>query len=213
MSGPIPATRDRWRHRLPHWKVSDRPHFITIRCAGSLPPDVLARVREIHTHLRLAEPASPQFATLQRQYFSTCEKHLDRQEGFAPVTSAPQDSTANVLLTAWRDLAPTSGWLVTHAVVMPNHVHFIMAPNRESPAPLRTTLREWKGRVARQANLALGRTGKFWQSDWFDRWLRTDAEEARVIAYIQQNPVKAGLVRQWTDWPHRISSPTPATTP
>ncbi len=174
---------------------------------------MLERVREIHTNLQSIEPASPQFAALQRQYFSTCEKYLDRHEGFAPITSAPHDATATALLAAWRGLAaPTAGWLVTHAVAMPNHVHFIMAPHRESPAPLRTALRAWKGRVARQANLALGRTGAFWQSDWFDRWLRTDAEEARVIDYIQQNPVKAGLVRQWTDWPHRISTPKPAST-
>jgi REP element-mobilizing transposase RayT len=87
---------------------------------------------------------------------------------------------------------------------MPNHVHFMVAALGETPTPLRTTLRQWKGRGARQANLALGRRRAFWQEDWFDRWLRTAAEEERVLGYIRQNPVKAGLVREWTDWPWRF---------
>ena len=95
---------------------------------------------------------------------------------------------------------------------MPNHWHAILRPASGCELNLSQIMRGVKGRTARRINLALGRTGAFWQSDWFDRWLRTDAEGARVIDYIQQNPVKAGLVRQWTDWPHRISTPKPAST-
>ncbi len=53
MSGTLSDTRERWHHRLPHWEVAGRPHFVTVRCAGSLPPDVVARLREVH--LCLAE--------------------------------------------------------------------------------------------------------------------------------------------------------------
>jgi putative transposase len=65
-------------------------------------------------------------------------------------------------------------------------------------------MRHFKGRTALVANRILGRTGEFWQSEWFDHWTRDDTETARVTAYIRQNPVKAGLVRQWQDWPWRL---------
>lgn len=204
MSGIFPDTRERWRHRLPHWEVTGRPHFITIRCAGSLPADVLGRVREIHAHLAATAPASPQFAALQRQYFSTCEKYLDRSEGFAPFHTP---AAAKIVLGTWRALSASTGWQPVQAVVMPNHVHFLIAAISENPTPLRTALRQWKGHVARRANLQLGRRGAFWQEDWFDRWMRNDAEEERVLDYIRQNPVKAGLVRTWSDWPWILPSP------
>lgn len=202
MAGSFPDTRERWRHRLPHWEVSDRPHFVTIRCAGSLPLEALARAREIHASLATTEPASPQFAALQRQYFYTCEKFLDQGFGFSPFLTA---TVAAVVLAAWTGLETIAGWRVPHAVAMPNHVHFVVSPARKQPIPLRLALRQWKGRTARLSNLALDRTGAFWQEDWFDRWLRTEAEAARVADYIRENPVKAGLVRAWRDWPHHIS--------
>ncbi|MBI5380329.1 MAG: transposase [Opitutae bacterium] len=194
----MPQTREHWRHRLPHWEVADRPHFVTIRCTGSLPSAARARIREIHASLRLFAPASPQFATLQRQYFLTCEKYLDRGEGFAPFREA---AACTVILTHWRQLTTESGWAVPHFAIMPNHVHFLLQPNVPEPAPLRATVREFKGRTARQANQVLGRTGAFWQSDWFDRWVRDESEETRIVDYIRQNPVKAGLARTWQEYP------------
>jgi REP element-mobilizing transposase RayT len=194
----MPDTRERWRHRLPHWEVADRPHFVTIRCAGSLPAEALARVREVHTSLRAIAPASRQFAALQRQYFLVCEKYLDRGEGFAPLSDA---TACAAICASWQQLVAETGWAVPHFAIMPNHVHFLLRPMAANPTALRVIVREFKGRSARQANLALGRVGSFWQSDWFDRWVRDAAEEERIIDYIRQNPVKARLARAWQEYP------------
>lgn len=194
----MPDTRERWRNRLPHWEVTGRPHFVTIRCAGSLPTDVLVRLREIHANLSRIEPSSPQFGALQRQYFQTCEKYLDQGGGFAPF----HDPAANSMLFAALDrIQASAGWRVPDTVAMPNHVHLLLVPSSAHPTPLRALIPLLKGRVAREANLALGRQGAFWQSDWFDRWMRDDAEEMKTVAYIRQNPVKANLVPDWREWP------------
>ena len=194
----MPQTREYWRNRLPYWEVADRTHFITIRCAGSLPAEALALVRAVHANLRVIPPASRQFATMQRQYFATCEKYLDRGEGFAPLRDA---NACETILASWRQLVAETGWAVPHYAIMPNHVHFLLRPTVGTPTPLRVTVREFRGRAARQANLALGGVGSFWQSDWFDRWIRDPAEEDRIIDYIRQNPVKADLARAWQDYP------------
>jgi REP element-mobilizing transposase RayT len=192
----VPHTRERWRSRLPHWEVAGHPHFITIRCAGSLPTAALARVREIHSDLCRLSPTSAQFSLLQHQYFLTCEKYLDRSECFAPFRLA---AACESVLAAWSDLS-RAGWDVPHGVMMPNHLHFLITPTLPDPAPLRLSVRQFKGRVARQANLSLGRTGPFWQPDWFDRWMRDSAEEARVVDYIRNNPVRAGLANDWREY-------------
>ena len=54
---------------------------------------------------------------------------------------------------------------------------------------------------AREANRLLGRTGAFWQEESYDHYSRNEAEWLRTINYVLNNPVKAGLVKEWQDWP------------
>ena len=48
----------------------------------------------------------------------------------------------------------------------------------------------------------LKREGAFWQSESYDHVVRNDVELKRIIAYVLNNPVKAGLVENWQDWPY-----------
>jgi putative transposase len=83
-------------------------------------------------------------------------------------------------------------------VVMANHVHVLLLP---LIAPSRL-LQSLKGCTAREANLILGLTGrKFWQAESYDHWIRDDSELERVAAYIENNPVKAGLVDSADKYP------------
>jgi REP element-mobilizing transposase RayT len=76
-------------------------------------------------------------------------------------------------------------------VIMPNHVHLLIQP-KVSPKDLMKSL---KGVTAREANRILHRTGEpFWQKESCDHWMRDEIECQRIRAYIENNPVKAGLV-------------------
>ncbi len=191
------TTRERWRNRLPHWEVADQPHFVTIHCAHSLPQDVRAKIAEIKTSLDTIAPMSEKFGVLQRQYFLTYEKYFDHATGFAPFL---QGEVCQIVLTAWLNFERQEGWRVAHHVIMPNHVHFLMNPVKPTATALRICLPKFKGRIARLANQVLARRALFWQPDWFDRWMRNEAETMRVVDYIQNNPVKAGLVQHWQDY-------------
>ncbi len=62
-------------------------------------------------------------------------------------------------------------------------------------------MKSLKGFTAREANRFLGRTGQpFWQAESFDHWVRNSDEHARIQAYIEENPVKAGLVQCAEDY-------------
>ena len=76
-------------------------------------------------------------------------------------------------------------------VVMPNHVHALFAQNPEWA--LEKLNRSWKGFTARQINKLLGRSGNFWQRDFFDRLIRDEKHFANVVRYVRRNPEKAGL--------------------
>jgi putative transposase len=86
---------------------------------------------------------------------------------------------------------------------MANHVHLLITPH----AALARITKSLQGFTARKANAILGRTGKFfWQDESFDHWLRNEAEFARIISYIERNPVTAGLVKRPEDWPWSSAS-------
>ena len=81
--------------------------------------------------------------------------------------------------------------------IMANHVHVLLLP-RVPPSRL---LKSLKGYTAYQANRVLGRTGEpFWQRESYDHWVRSQEEWQRIAAYIENNPVKAGVVSQAEDY-------------
>src|ERR1035438_9977491 len=56
-------------------------------------------------------------------------------------------------------------------------------------------LRSGAANSGRSANQSLWRTGQpFWQEESYDHLVRSPVEMARIQAYIEQNPVSAGLV-------------------
>ena len=63
-----------------------------------------------------------------------------------------------------------------------------------------TVFRSWKAQTAQRCNRLLERNGPFWQREWFDRWMRSEVEAEKVLNYIRENPVKAGLVSKWQDY-------------
>jgi REP element-mobilizing transposase RayT len=115
-------------------------------------------------------------------------------------------------------------------VVMPNHVHVLIetlgaqASSLHSPegsfaaaarmtalpgeCSLASITHSWKSFTANRINRILHRTGRLWQPEYFDRAIR-DEEHLRVAReYIQNNPVKAGLVERVEDWPYGSAAGT-----
>jgi REP element-mobilizing transposase RayT len=89
--------------------------------------------------------------------------------------------------------------------VMPNHVHTLIETHIGHP--LSRIVCAWKSFTAKQVNRYLERSGVFWAPEYFDRYMRDDAHLAATRLYIEQNPVKAALCQEASDW--RFSSAWP----
>ncbi len=74
------------------------------------------------------------------------------------------------------------------------------ADEDEIKVVLASIMQSLKGWTARQCNLALGRQGQFWQHESFDHVIRSQAEWERIVNYVMNNPVKAGLVGDQQSW-------------
>ena len=87
---------------------------------------------------------------------------------------------------------------------MPNHVHVVVETLEGHT--FSDVVKSWKSFTSRQANSRLGRTGAFWEPDYFDRYMRNEDHLMRTIEYVENNPVKAGLVDKAVDWPWSSAS-------
>ena len=66
---------------------------------------------------------------------------------------------------------------------------------------LSAIMQSLKGYTAFEANSLLGRRRQFWHHESYDHVVRNEQELQRIRRYVLQNPVKAGLVAHWEEWP------------
>ena len=84
-------------------------------------------------------------------------------------------------------------WYLWTAAVMPDHVHFIATFNLDRG--IESRLIAWKRYQSKTLGLEF-------QRDYFEHRLRNDDEYVEKAAYINDNPVRKGLVSRPEDWPY-----------
>lgn len=89
-------------------------------------------------------------------------------------------------------------WLVGDYLLMPDHLHAFCAP-RDLHFTIETWIAYWK----RQFALKHGRGDwKFQSRGWHHR-LRDGESHSEKWRYVQENPLRKGLVKQIEDWPFK----------
>ena len=116
-------------------------------------------------------------------------------------TSAPLLPVADAILESVRKRNEKGVWYAKCAVVMPDHVHLIVAVPRDRA--LAVCIGAWKRYLARTHGIR-------WQANFFDHRLRNAAEEAEKREYIRMNPVRKGLAATPADWPWHEEYAPPA---
>jgi REP element-mobilizing transposase RayT len=88
------------------------------------------------------------------------------------------------------------------AVIMPDHVHLILTPlaDEDGSFSIPQIMHAIKSEAAHRINKALRRKGKVWQDESFDHVLRGDESLANRTAYVLENPVRAGLVKNLAEY-------------
>jgi len=104
---------------------------------------------------------------------------------------------------AWRALCQTlkrlDKWNTHCVLMMPDHIHLLTAPSERelSVAAFLKWLKRWFNEL-----YDFPRPCR-WQPGGFDRLLRTSESIHDKWNYIRENPVRAGLVQHWKQWPYR----------
>ena len=188
-----------YRRNLPHWHPVDKSYFVTWRLAGSLPRGVL-RKPSTTGRRPVATSDATSHTTLDDVFpsddFLDADAWLDRALD-GPVWLRDPRVAQMVVDALHFGETQLKLYSLSAYVVMPNHVHVLWTPR----VLLERITRRLKGFTSLQANRILNRSGRrFWQEESFDHWIRNESQFDHVARYIQNNPVKASLVRKSEDW-------------
>ena len=107
---------------------------------------------------------------------------------------------AAIVLEALRWLHGQERLALHAAVVMPDHVHLVATVLR----PLPSVMHSFKSYTANRLNLCLRRRGPFWEPGYHDRGLLGEREIERAVAYVAENPARAGLVPWGASYPYLL---------
>ncbi|MGZ0655861.1 transposase [Coraliomargarita sp. W4R72] len=105
------------------------------------------------------------------------------------------DAAHTLLRDVWSD---GSVYQVGRYILMPDHIHLFCAPNCYPTEPLSRWVGYWKSRAASHWPERL--SIKLWQTDFWDRQLRSGESYSEKWAYVRNNPVRAKLVKSVEDW-------------
>jgi putative transposase len=203
------------RRNLPHWDVEGKPTFITACLHGSFSSFGLESYKRYRQKLndkpKPKELSSGEWELRKhRLLFKFVDGLLDEH---SPVNHLADARLADIVQAALFHFADVRYFLYAF-VVMPSHFHWLFLPRpqwaeelarRECGKNRRRTPREvichsMQSYTANECQKVLGTRGTFWQDETFDHFARDEAEVLRIIHYIEQNPVVAGIVTKAEDY-------------
>ena len=187
------------KRQMPIWHCRGKfPHreykplqFITYRLYDSVPQKVIDAWKEELKVTEMTMSNDPRVEILR--------KRIDKYEDAGYGQCFLQDPRIASMIQ--ENLFHFNGvrYNVLNWCIMPNHVHVLIEV--KEGWTLSTIMHGWRSYTAHQANKILGRTGDFWMDEYFDRYIRDEKHLETVINYIDNNPVKAGLVDEACKWP------------
>jgi REP element-mobilizing transposase RayT len=177
---------NRWHSRgyLPHFDGGQTIQFLTYRLADSMPQNILEKWRVELENNEITD------ADFRRRI----EIYLDQGYGNCWLKRPDIAEIVEENLLHFDDVKyKLYAW-----VIMPNHLHLLLKPL--DGFILSEIVHSCKSFTANRANKILGRSGRFWFPEPFDRFIRDQKHFESTVSYIENNPVKAKLCVEKSDW-------------
>ena len=167
---------------LPHWSQEAKLYAVTFRLNDSLPHHVIERcLLDFETRTDNTDNAAYEYARkafIHRKIMDS----LDQGHGECLLRS---EEVRQIVIASFRYIHLHQARV--HAfVIMPNHVHAVV--ETLDGITIQQVMHSLKRYTARQINALLHRTGRVWQTEYFDRLIRSLKHYNHAIYYIQQNP-------------------------
>lgn len=193
-----------YKRNLPHYYRPCACYFIAFRLAGSLPIKKVSKLKEeyefskqiIRRNSKNKKELEQKLSDSWKRYFEKIDKLL--QEYKKSPKYLEKREIASLVSSALKFYDKKEYDLLCYCIML-NHVHVVFTL-KENARVLSKIMKSIKGYSARESNKILGRRGTFWQDESYDHIVRDEKELERIVYYVLNNPVKAGLVDDCEKW-------------
>ncbi|MCR4964989.1 MAG: transposase [Bacteroidales bacterium] len=169
---------------LPHWHQDYKYVFITFRLADSIPQCKLASLKE-EKEVWMKKHPQPLDEKAREEYFelfiNTVDKWLDNNYGDCILEIPDNRKIVEDALLFFDQVR----YNLKAYVVMPNHVHILL--QLYNGFNLDKVMYSLKSFTAKKINERMNRKGRVWQSEYFDRIIRSEDHYKKVLKYIISN--------------------------
>ncbi len=202
------------RH-LPHFQQPGQSYFVTWCTADAVPPiavkDYTQQLKLISSKIEMLKAKNAEdksiidseieLSKMRKKYVKAMDDllHLDKK---SIINLSHPKNTSDIIdtLLFWEGKR-IKNYAFT---VMSNHVHWVLKTlekdEQGDPVFLQDILQSVKRFSANQINKNENRKGTVWHNESFDTIIRDDLHLQNAIHYTLENPVKAGLVKNWWEW-------------
>lgn len=194
------------RRNLPHLQPLGGTFFVTYNLAEAIPKRILDKWRheyEIQKKLIIQTSAQVEkdLDTLHKRNFVERDKFLDLSK--EANTDLNNQELVQIVVDSINFWDGKKIDLICYCL-MSNQVHLVFRlldkTETNTPKYLEEIMHSIKQFSAKKCNAILNRKGDFWQHESYDRLIRNDEELFRILLYVINNPVKAGLCKNPFDW-------------
>ncbi len=193
-------TKYYWR-RIPHIQPKDATLFLTFRLSETMPNEIIRQFNDYKLQIsKTTKDRSDYQNVRQKKIFAFYDSLLcksDLKNNFLSNSDISQ-----IFADTLHEFDGTLYNLFCYTI-MPNHVHILFRIlNRESGEPheMAFIVKKIKSITTREINRIIGSEGRFWQREYYDYCARSETEMLNITNYILLNPVKAGLVKEASEW-------------
>jgi REP element-mobilizing transposase RayT len=210
------AKKEHYRGNLPHYQQPGQWYSITCSLFGAMPKGAMdkyaSRLEIAKGNLKIAKTnhdKDDEIISLKKQYVIALNNYrlaYDKalHNSRSPKISLMAEKNRMVMEEAlgfWEGKR-----LMSHAwCIMSNHFHWVLSVFKNdingNPVYLEDILHSIKFFSARRINANEGTDGQLWTHESFDTTIRNHEHFINVVNYVINNPVSAGLVKDWRDWP------------
>ena len=203
------------RRHLPHFQQSGQEYFVTWCLKDAVPPKALEnftnQLKQLHSVIEIAKTnktnektiieLKTELSRLRKKYLKAMDDLLHIQTEF--IVNLSDDVNTVIVMNAlcfWEGKR-IENYAIT---IMPNHVHWVIRlfdkDEKDNPVYLQDILQSVKRFSSNLINKLENRKGSLWQSESFDTTIRDEFHLYNAINYTLDNPVLAGLVKNWWEW-------------
>ncbi len=205
-----------YTHRhLPHFQQPGQAYFVTWCLKDAVPQKAVEeytfQLKQLRSEIDfLKENGSEEdkinqlklkYSHVRQKYFNAYENLLHLQTNAIVDLSKPINTQIIINTLCFWEKKRLENYAFC---VMKNHVHWVFRTyeinENGNSNYLQDILQSVKRFSAEKINKAENLSGSLWHNESFDTTIRDDFHLNNTIEYTINNPVKAGLVKNWWDW-------------